>query len=74
MVRYIPGAILALFGVLAYAIGCALFLAYRRQRAADPGKNTSLRIYAIVMIVLGFLAFGAGLYALEIAEYHALGH
>jgi len=30
MVRYLPGIVLAAFGVVAYAIGCLLYLAYRR--------------------------------------------
>jgi hypothetical protein len=87
MGRYLPGAILAVFGVIAYVIGCVLFLAYRRQfprgRAGksppaandNSGPNTgskTLLIYAIAMIVLGVLALGAGLYALEVTEIHAL--
>jgi cytochrome bd-type quinol oxidase subunit 1 len=71
MVRYLPGVILAACGILVYAIGCLLFLAHRRQRRA-AGANKSLLVYAIVMMVLGFVALGAGLFALEIVQFHAL--
>ncbi len=73
MIRFLPGAILAVFGVMAYVIGCVLYLAYRRER--DPArKNKPLMIYGIAMIVLGIIAFGGGLYALEINEILALNH
>jgi cytochrome bd-type quinol oxidase subunit 1 len=71
MVRYLPGVILAACGILVYAIGCLLFLAHRRQRGT-AGANKSLLVYAIVMMVLGFVALGAGLFALEIVQFHAL--
>ena len=71
MGRYLPGAILATFGVIAYVIGCALYLAYRRQRAKDASRT--LQIYAIAMMILGMLALGAGLYALEMSQLRALG-
>ena len=51
MSRYLPGAILAVCGVLVYGIGCALFLAQRRQRGGE-GASKSLFLYAIVMMVL----------------------
>jgi uncharacterized membrane protein YidH (DUF202 family) len=70
MERYLPGAILALCGVAVYAIGCVLFLAQRRQPARERG-NKSLFVYAIIMMVVGFAALGAGLFALETAQYHA---
>ena len=88
MGRYIPGAILAVFGLIAYAIGCILFLNQRRQsaRAAarqsspatdaktgpGPGSKTLL-IYAIAMMVLGVAALAAGLYTLEIIQLRTLG-
>jgi uncharacterized membrane protein YidH (DUF202 family) len=71
MSRYLPGAILAVCGVLAYGIGCMLFVAQRRQRGR-PGANKSLFIYAIAMMVLGIAALGAGLFALEATQYHAV--
>ena len=71
MERYLPGAILAGAGVAVYAIGWLLFLAQRRQRGRD-GANKSLFVYAIVLMVLGFAALGAGLFALEVAQYHAV--
>jgi uncharacterized membrane protein YidH (DUF202 family) len=71
MSRYLPGAILAVCGVLVYGIGCALFLAQRRQRHRE-GASKSLFLYAIVMMVLGMAALGAGLFALEAAQYQAL--
>jgi hypothetical protein len=61
-----PGA-----GVAVYAIGCVLFLAQRRQRGRE-GANKSLFVYAITLMVLGFAALGAGLFALEVAQYHAV--
>jgi hypothetical protein len=54
-----------------YAIGGVLFLAQRRQRSRE-GANKSLFVYAIVLMVLGFAALGAGLFALEVAQYHAV--
>jgi len=72
MVRYLPGAILALVGIGVYVIGCIVYLAYRRQRG-QANANKSLSIYAIAMMILGILALGAGLYALELTEMHALG-
>lgn len=71
MERYLPGAILAGAGVAVYAIGCVLFLAQRRQRGRE-GANKSLFVYAIALMVLGFAALGAGLLALEVAQYHAV--
>jgi drug/metabolite transporter (DMT)-like permease len=71
MERYLPGAILALCGLAVYAIGCVLLLARRRQRAR-AGENKSLFVYSIVLMVLGFAALGAGLFALETAQYHAV--
>ena len=67
MERYLPGAILALCGILVYAIGCVLFLARSRESA-----NKSMFVYALVMMVRGFAALGAGLFALEATQYHAL--
>jgi len=71
MSRYLPGAILAVCGILVYVIGCLLFLAHRRQRDR-AATNKSLFAYAIAMMVLGMVALGAGLFALEVAQYHAL--
>ena len=71
MSRYLPGAILAVCGVLVYGIGCALFLAQRRQRRRE-GASRSLYLYAVIMMVLGIAALGAGLFALEAAQYQAL--
>jgi uncharacterized membrane protein YidH (DUF202 family) len=71
MSGYLPGAILAVCGVLVYGIGCAVFLAQRRQRGRE-GASKSLFLYAIVMMVLGIAALGAGLFALEAAQYQAL--
>ena len=71
MERYLPGAILAACGTAVYAIGGVLFLAQRRQRGRD-GANKSLFVYAIVLMVLGFAALGAGLFALELAQYRAV--
>jgi len=79
MSRYLPGAILAVFGILVYVIGCALFVAHRRQRAqgmperSQRAPSKSFLVYAIVMMVLGIAALGGGLVALETAQYHALG-
>ena len=78
MGRYLPGAILAVFGILVYVIGCVMFVTYRRQRAqaapqARGSQSRSLFIYAIVMMVLGIAALGGGLVALETAQYRALG-
>jgi hypothetical protein len=70
MGRYLPGAILALCGVLVYGIGCLLFVAQRRQRGG-AGANKTLVIYSIVMMLLGIAALGAGLFALEATQYHA---
>jgi uncharacterized membrane protein YidH (DUF202 family) len=71
MERYLPGAILVACGVAVYAIGCVLFLTQRRQRGRE-GANKSLFVYTIVLMVLGFAALGAGLLALETAQYHAM--
>ena len=71
MSRYLPGAILAVCGVLVYGIGCALFVAQRRQRGREGASKSFLR-YAIVMMVLGIAALGAGLFALEAAQFQAL--
>jgi hypothetical protein len=71
MERYLPGTILAVCGIAIYAIGGVLFLAQRRQRGRE-GANKSLFVYAIILMVLGFAALGAGLFALEVAQYHAI--
>jgi hypothetical protein len=71
MERYLPGAILASCGVAVYAIGCVLLIAHRRQRGRDRA-NKSLFVYAIILMVLGFAALGGGLFALELAQYHAV--
>jgi amino acid transporter len=71
MARYLPGAILAVFGVVAYIIGCVLYLAYRREK--DPArKSKTLMIYGLAMIALGVVALGGGLYTLEIAQFQSL--
>jgi uncharacterized membrane protein YidH (DUF202 family) len=70
MERYLPGAILAVCGIAVYAIGCVLFMAQRRRRGRE-GADKSLSVYAIILMVLGFAALGAGLFALELAQYHA---
>ena len=50
MIRYLPGAVLAVFGAGAYVIGCMLYLAYRRER--DPArKSKPLMVYGIAMMV-----------------------
>ena len=67
MERYLPGAILAACGVAVYAIGCVMLIAQRRERT-----NRSLFVYAIILMVLGFAALGAGLFALELAQYRAV--
>jgi hypothetical protein len=46
-------------------------LAQRRQRGRE-GASKSIFFYAIVMMVLGIAALGAGLFALEAAQYQAL--
>jgi hypothetical protein len=72
MARYLPGIILAVCGVLAYAIGCLLYLAYRREK--DPArKNKTLMIYGLALIALGVAALGIGLYTLEIIQFHTAG-
>ncbi len=72
MARYLPGVVLAVFGVVAYAIGCLLYLAYRREK--DPTRRSKpLMVYGIVMIILGVAALGGGLYALEMMQMHAVG-
>ena len=72
MARYLPSIILAASGVLAYATGCLLYLAYRREK--DPArKNKSLMIYGLVMIGIGVIALGGGLYTLEVTQFHAFG-
>jgi multisubunit Na+/H+ antiporter MnhB subunit len=72
MARYLPGIVLAASGVIAYAIGCLLYLAYRREK--DPARrNKTLMFYGLVMIGLGVIALGGGLYTLEIAQFHTSG-
>ena len=71
MRQYLPGAILAVCGVAVYAIGCVLFIAQRRQRGGEKA-NKALFVYAIILMVLGFAALGAGLFALELAQYHTV--
>jgi uncharacterized membrane protein YidH (DUF202 family) len=73
MARFLPGVILAVFGVVAYVVGCMLYLAYRREK--DPArKNKTLMIYALAMIVLGAVALGGGLYALEMDQIQVQSH
>jgi hypothetical protein len=87
MIRYLPGMILAIFGVVVYVTGCLLYLAYRRQlppalggKSAFPANDNAapnagpktLQIYAIAMMVLGIAALGAGLFALDIAQTHVI--
>jgi cytochrome bd-type quinol oxidase subunit 1 len=60
-------AIRAGAGVAVYAIGCVLFLAQRRQRGREDASK-SLFVYAIALMVLGFAALGAGLFALEVGN------
>jgi hypothetical protein len=43
----------------------------RRQRGREDASK-SLFVYAIALMVLGFAALGAGLFALEVAQYHAV--
>jgi uncharacterized membrane protein YidH (DUF202 family) len=69
MARFLPGLILAVVGVGAYVLGCVLFLAQRRQKARGA-PNQTLYIYSIAMMVLGFLTLGAGLFALEVTQFH----
>ena len=71
MERYLPGAILSVCGIAVYAIGGVVFLAQRRARGR-AGANRSLLVYAIVLMALGFVALGAGLFALELAQYRAV--
>lgn len=71
MQQYLPGAILAVCGVAVYAIGCVLFVAQRRRRGGEK-TNKALFVYAIILMVLGFAALGAGLFALELAQYHTV--
>jgi hypothetical protein len=72
MARYLPGIILAASGAVAYAIGCLMYLAYRREK--DPAKKSkTLMIYGLVMIGIGVIALGGGLYTLEITQFHAFG-
>jgi len=71
MERYLPGAVLAICGIAVYAIGCVLFLAQRRQRGRESASKL-LFAYAIALMVLGFVALGAGLFALEVVQYHAV--
>ena len=71
MQRYLPGAVLAVCGIAVYAIGCVLFLAQRRQRGRESASK-SLFAYAIALMVLGFVALGAGLFTLEVVQYHAV--
>ena len=71
MERYLPGAVLAICGIAVYAIGCVLFLAQRRQRGRESASK-SLFAYAIALMVLGCVALGAGLFALEVVQYHAV--
>ena len=71
MGRFLPCVILAVFGAVAYAVGCMLYLAYRRER--DPArKNKPLMIYGIAMIILGTVALAGGLYTLEMTEIRVL--
>ena len=71
MERYLPGAVLAICGIAVYAIGCVLFLAQRRQRGRESASK-SLFAYAIALMVLGFVALGAGLFALEDVQFLAV--
>ncbi len=72
MAHYLPGIVLALCGVLAYAIGCLLYLAYRREK--EPArKNKALMIYGLAMMGLGIVALGGALYTLEIIQFRAFG-
>ena len=72
MARYLPGIVLAACGVLAYVIGCLLYLAYRREK--DPArKQWPLMIFGLALIALGVVALGGGLYTLEMTQFHAFG-
>jgi hypothetical protein len=88
MVRYLPGAILAAFGVIVYVTGCLLYLAHRRQlpkaltgKSPPPANDNSgpnagsksLLYYAIALIILGTLSLGAGLFALETTQMGLFG-
>jgi hypothetical protein len=88
MGRYLPGAILAAFGVIVYVTGCVLYLAHRRQlpkaltgKSPPPANDNSgpnsgsksLLYYAIALMILGMLALGAGLFALEVTQMRVLG-
>jgi hypothetical protein len=83
MGRYLPGAILAAFGVIIYVIGCVLYLAHRRQlpkvlagkspppandNAAPTAGSKSLLYYAVALMILGMLSLGAGLFGLEATQ------
>jgi hypothetical protein len=72
MARYLPDIILAVCGALAYAIGCLLYLAYRREKTAAR-KNKALMIYGLAMMVLGIVTLGGALYTLEITQFHFMG-
>ncbi len=70
MARFLPGIVLAVVGVGGYVIGCMIFLEQRRQKARGT-PNRTLFIYSIAMMVLGFLALGVGLFALEMTQFHS---
>lgn len=70
MARFLPGIILAVVGVGAYVVGCLLFLEHRRQKARGTVSRTMF-IYSIAMMLLGILALGAGLMALELTQFHS---
>jgi hypothetical protein len=72
MGRFLPGAILAVLGAGTYVIGSMLYLAYRRERDAAR-RNKPLMVYGLGMMLLGIIALGGGLYALEMNEIHLLG-
>ncbi|HEX4408701.1 MAG TPA: hypothetical protein VH206_08015 [Xanthobacteraceae bacterium] len=69
--RFLPGIILAVVGVGGYVIGCMIFLEQRRQKARGT-PNRTLFVYSIAMMLLGMLALGAGLLALEMTQFHAV--
>jgi uncharacterized membrane protein YidH (DUF202 family) len=69
MARFLPGIILAVVGVGAYVVGCMLFLEQRRQKARGS-PNRTMFIYSIAMMLMGILALGAGLMALELTQVH----